>query len=89
MLLHKAEDDDFWALPGGRSQPLEPATATLRREMVDERGQVGDLAASLYNSRQLVKPGAGRRQPVPCNPEPAYAPVAIEHPLPCPKPHMR
>lgn len=36
VLLHKAEDDDFWALPGGRAELLEPAMATLRREMVEE-----------------------------------------------------
>ncbi|HNS01047.1 MAG TPA: NUDIX hydrolase [Anaerolineae bacterium] len=36
VLLHKAEDDDFWALPGGRAELLEPATATLHREMIEE-----------------------------------------------------
>lgn len=36
VLLHKAEDDDFWALPGGRAELLEQATATLRREMAEE-----------------------------------------------------
>ncbi|HSN78099.1 MAG TPA: NUDIX hydrolase [Anaerolineae bacterium] len=38
VLLHKAEDDDFWALPGGRGELLEPAAATLRREMCEELG---------------------------------------------------
>jgi ADP-ribose pyrophosphatase YjhB (NUDIX family) len=38
ILLHKAEDDDFWALPGGRAELLEPAAATLRREMCEELG---------------------------------------------------
>jgi ADP-ribose pyrophosphatase YjhB (NUDIX family) len=36
VLLHRAESDDFWALPGGRGELLEPAAATLRREMREE-----------------------------------------------------
>lgn len=36
VLLHRAEGDDFWALPGGRAELLEPASATLRREMREE-----------------------------------------------------
>lgn len=36
VLLHQAEGDDFWALPGGRGELLEPAPETLRREMVEE-----------------------------------------------------
>lgn len=36
VLLHQAEGDDFWALPGGRAELLEPAEATLRREMREE-----------------------------------------------------
>jgi ADP-ribose pyrophosphatase YjhB (NUDIX family) len=36
VLLHRAEGDDFWALPGGRAELLEPAAATLRREMREE-----------------------------------------------------
>ncbi len=36
VLLHQAEGDDFWALPGGRAELLEPAQATLRREMREE-----------------------------------------------------
>ena len=38
VLLHRAEDDDFWALPGGRGEMLEPSTETLRREMGEETG---------------------------------------------------
>ncbi len=38
VLLHQAESDDFWALPGGRAELLEPAAATLRREMQEELG---------------------------------------------------
>ena len=36
VLLHQFEGDDFWALPGGRAELLEPATETLRREMREE-----------------------------------------------------
>ncbi len=25
VLLHRAESDDFWALPGGRAELLEPS----------------------------------------------------------------
>lgn len=38
VLLHQAEGDDFWAMPGGRGELLEPAAATLRREMLEELG---------------------------------------------------
>lgn len=36
VLLHRAEQTDFWALPGGRGELLEPAAETLRREMEEE-----------------------------------------------------
>jgi len=38
VLLHRAERDDFWALPGGRGELLEPAEETLMREMQEELG---------------------------------------------------
>ena len=38
VLLHRALRDDFWALPGGRAEVLEPSAATLRREMQEELG---------------------------------------------------
>jgi ADP-ribose pyrophosphatase YjhB (NUDIX family) len=38
VLLHRAECDDFWALPGGRCEMMEPSTAALRREMAEEMG---------------------------------------------------
>ncbi len=37
-LLHRWETDDFWALPGGRGELLEPSRETLRREMREEMG---------------------------------------------------
>ena len=36
VLLHQFDGEDFWALPGGRAELLEPATETLRREMREE-----------------------------------------------------
>ncbi len=36
VLLHKAENDDFWALPGGRAEFFESSEETLRREMKEE-----------------------------------------------------
>ncbi len=38
VLLHRAEKDDFWALPGGRAEMLEQAQDTLVREMREELG---------------------------------------------------
>lgn len=36
VLLHRAEQDDFWSLPGGRVALLEPAEQALVREMREE-----------------------------------------------------
>lgn len=36
VLLHRAENDDFWTLPGGRVELLEPAHDVLKREMREE-----------------------------------------------------
>jgi len=36
VLLHRAEMDDFWSLPGGRGEMLEPSEETLKREMREE-----------------------------------------------------
>ncbi len=46
VLLHRAEQDDFWALPGGRVELCELAAQALEREMREELGiavQVGRL----------------------------------------------
>lgn len=48
VLMHRAEPDDFWALPGGRPHHFESAREALRREMEEEFGEqvtVGKLAA--------------------------------------------
>ena len=36
VLLHRAETDNFWVLPGGRAELMETAADTLRREMREE-----------------------------------------------------
>ena len=38
VLLHRAESDDFWSLPGGRVELMEPSAAALRREFREELG---------------------------------------------------
>ena len=38
VLLHRAEIDDFWSLPGGHVELHEPAGDALRREMGEELG---------------------------------------------------
>jgi ADP-ribose pyrophosphatase YjhB (NUDIX family) len=48
VLLHKSEEDDFWALPGGRAELMEPAIATLRREMVEELGIAVEVERLLW-----------------------------------------
>ena len=48
VLLHRAEMDDFWALPGGRGELLEPAMDTLRREMQEELGIAVEVVRLLW-----------------------------------------
>lgn len=38
VLVHRAEKDDFWALPGGHVELMEPTNITLKREMKEELG---------------------------------------------------
>jgi 8-oxo-dGTP pyrophosphatase MutT (NUDIX family) len=38
LLLHRAEGDDFWALPGGRVELGEDAATTIVRELNEELG---------------------------------------------------
>lgn len=67
VLLHRAEDEDFWSLPGGRVQFGETAEQAMAREMVEETGHsvdVGPLVAIIENfftheglDRALDEPG--------------------------------
>lgn len=38
VLLHRADTDNFWTLPGGRVEMLEPSDFSLKREMLEELG---------------------------------------------------
>ena len=38
LLLHRAREDDFWALPGGQVEAGEAAAAAVVREMHEELG---------------------------------------------------
>jgi 8-oxo-dGTP pyrophosphatase MutT (NUDIX family) len=52
VLLHRAEHEAFWVLPGGRCEMGEDGAAALRREMVEETGaepQVGPLTWVVEN----------------------------------------
>lgn len=39
VLLQNAENDDFWVLPGGRAEVMEPAREGVAREMREELGE--------------------------------------------------
>jgi ADP-ribose pyrophosphatase YjhB (NUDIX family) len=39
VLLHRADYEDFWSLPGGRVEMLEESREALRREMLEELGE--------------------------------------------------
>jgi len=39
VLLHRAPGDEYWALPGGRVEVGEEASATIVREMKEELGE--------------------------------------------------
>lgn len=52
VLLHRKQDDDFWALPGGRVEPGEVAAQTVARELREELGlavPVGSLCLLVEN----------------------------------------
>ncbi|MGD8189543.1 NUDIX hydrolase [Brevibacillus ginsengisoli] len=38
VLLHRNIHDDFWALPGGRGEVMEPSEITIQREFQEELG---------------------------------------------------
>lgn len=48
LLVHQAEGDDFWTLPGGRTEIGEPAEETLRREMKEELGTEAEVLRPLW-----------------------------------------
>ena len=67
VLLHRAEGDPFWALPGGRVEPGEEASATVRRELREEMGVETDVhrllwvAENFFTFKPLGKTPSGFR----------------------------
>jgi ADP-ribose pyrophosphatase YjhB (NUDIX family) len=65
ILLHRAENDDFWALPGGACEFLEDTKSALEREAKEELSaaiQVNSLAFTVenffeYNNRKVHEVG--------------------------------
>lgn len=48
VLLHRAGDEPFWTLPGGRAEMGEPAEQTIRREMQEELSTGVDVVRLLW-----------------------------------------
>lgn len=48
VLLHRAEIDNFWTLPGGRVEMLEPSDVSLKREMLEELGLKVEIERLLW-----------------------------------------
>lgn len=48
ILLHRAVQDDFWALPGGRVELGEHAGATIVRELREELAEIIECGELLY-----------------------------------------
>lgn len=47
-LLHRLPSDNYWSLPGGTGEVLEPAAETLRREMMEEIGEAVEVGRLLW-----------------------------------------
>jgi len=48
VLLHKAEEDEFWALPGGRVEFHEFSNNTVTREISEELGWSSNVDRHLW-----------------------------------------
>jgi len=48
VLLHRAEVEDFWSLPGGRVEMKEAAKDGLRREMLEELGEEVEIGRLVW-----------------------------------------
>jgi 8-oxo-dGTP pyrophosphatase MutT (NUDIX family) len=60
VLLHTAQTDDFWSVPGGRVDLLEPATAALCREMREELGIAPTVGRLLWVVENFFEYAGGR-----------------------------
>ena len=48
FLLHRAENEDFWSLPGGRAELLENSRETVVRELLEETGFQAEVQRPLW-----------------------------------------
>jgi ADP-ribose pyrophosphatase YjhB (NUDIX family) len=48
VLLHRADYEDFWSLPGGRVEMLEDSAQGLRREMLEELGEEVEIGRLVW-----------------------------------------
>ncbi|HSD83917.1 MAG TPA: NUDIX hydrolase [Anaerolineae bacterium] len=57
-LLHRTDSMNFWALPGGRAELLEPSPETLVREMCEELGVEVKVDRLLWLAENFFEYGA-------------------------------
>ena len=48
ILLHRAENENFWSLPGGRAELLENSRETVVRELLEETGLQAEVKRPLW-----------------------------------------
>lgn len=48
VLMHRAAYEDFWGLPGGRCEIMEPSAAALVRELREETGETIQVERLLW-----------------------------------------
>ena len=58
VLLHRTDDMNFWALPGGRAELLEPSPDTLVREMQEEIGVTVQVDRLLWVAENFFEYGS-------------------------------
>lgn len=64
VLVHRAEGDDFWTLPGGRVEPDEDAMATVKRELLEELGECVTCQRLLYVVENFFDHGGSRQHEI-------------------------
>ena len=57
VLLHRTDDMNYWALPGGRAELMEPSTETLRREMREELDVEVDVVRLVWVAENFYESG--------------------------------
>ncbi len=55
VLLHRAEVEDFWSLPGGRVELLDSAREGLRREMQEELGEEVEVGRLVWGGENFFE----------------------------------